>query len=634
MRLDEVVRILVVDDDPDAADLYRKLLGEKMPVEVVRAGDAATARERLSDSDFDLVTVDYGLPDDTGLVLLEDIVEGEDNPPVIVITDQGDVHLATRSFDLGAAGYVVKDYTLPRTLARSIENALADAALRRASDVLNRENAFTSIAVNALEEIFFVLDLEGCFTSWNKRLKEITGLTDRELHLMDSARVFTRDDAQRLLDQVNSLGADERAVIRIRVNDKEGGRVPYELTAVTLKDAEGVPVGICAIGREVGWSQKVRRTQMVSAEQRSGVAELTGDVIARVDYDGRFIYLSDTACAFWGKPREELLGHDYTEFIHPEDLDRSLKTGMHALKTGNMIRGFVDRHDTPRGWRYIEWNAVPVFDESGAYTGFQFTGRDVTDKVLSEQFLLQVNRELDAYAHTISHDLKGPLSAIMLAADTLRVLVDNPDLEMVPDGKLQEMARIIHSHTAHAGTLVENLLILAESGQVPVQVEEVDVAEVVQGVLERMAADVSEKRVTVILSNNLGRISGNRAQISQIFSNLIRNAIKHNDNPAPIVEVTYLGVEEDCHRYVVRDNGPGVPEEHMDDIFKLFYKGANGGVGIGLATVDKIVKVYDGFVRVYNDDGACFEFSLRDIRRKGSSVISDQGEPNSIRPKE
>jgi signal transduction histidine kinase len=65
----------------------------------------------------------------------------------------------------------------------------------------------------------------------------------------------------------------------------------------------------------------------------------------------------------------------------------------------------------------------------------------------------------------------------------------------------------------------------------------------------------------------------------------------------------------------VRDNGPGVPEQHLDDIFKLFHKGQNGGAGIGLATVDKIIDVYDGFIRVYNDNGACFEFSLKDIQQ-------------------
>jgi PAS domain S-box-containing protein len=616
---EQIVRILVVDGDPGVADLFRNALEDKMSVEIVRAGDADSARSKISDSDFDVVTVDYGLPDETGLVLLEDIVEGEDNPPVIVITEHGDVHLAARSFELGAAGYVIKDYELPRTLSSAVEKALDKAALKRAADALNRGNAFAGVGVNALDEVFFVLDTKGRFISWNKRLQQVTGFTDKELHLMDSARMFTAEDAKRFLDAVASLGTADKAVIRLHIGARDGARVPYELNAVTLKDDEGGVIGTCAIGREVGWSRKVRRSRGgadVFAE-RTGVAELTGDVIARVDYDGRFTYLSDAACAFWGKPREELLGRDYTELVHPDDLDNSIATGMRALKTNGVIKGLLDRQSTPHGWRYVEWNSAPVFDRDGSCTGFQFTGRDATERVLAERLLVQVNRELDAYAHTVSHDLKGPLSAITLAAETLRLLVESREGRDVPgsSGDVQEMAQIISRYTQHAGALVENLLALAESGQVPVEVEEVDVSEVVEGILDRMESLLSKRNVTVKLSDELGRVRGNRMQLTQVFSNLIHNAVEHNDKPSPVVEVTYLGMEEGCHRYVVRDNGPGVPEQHLDDIFKLFHKGQSGGAGIGLATVDKIIDVYDGFIRVYNDGGACFEFSLKDIQQ-------------------
>jgi PAS domain S-box-containing protein len=614
---EEKVRILVVDGDPDAADLFKSALEDKMPVEIVRAGDAASARRVISHSDFDVVTVDYRLPDETGLVLLEDIVEGEDNPPVIIITEHGDVHLATRSFELGAAGYIIKDFELPRTLSSAVENALAKSALKRAAGALNRENAFAGVGVNALDDVFFVLDTQGRFISWNKRLKQVTGYTDGELHLMDSAEVFTAEDVRRFLDEVASLGTADKAVVRLRVGAKDGSRMPYELNAVTLKDGEGNVVGTCAIGREVTWIRKVSRGRdgRVDLDERAEVAELTGDVIARVDYDGRFTYLSDAACAFWGKPRDQLLGHDYTELVHPDDLEHSIATGMRALKTCSMIKGFVDRQATPRGWRYMEWNSAPVFDEDGSYVGFQFTGRDITEKVLTERLLVQVNRELDAYAHTVSHDLKGPLAAIMLAAETLRLLVESREGrdETSSSGDVQEMARIISRYTEYAGVLVENLLALAESGQVPVEVEDVDVSEVVEGVLDRLESQLREKNVTVRLSDDLGRIRGNSVQITQVFSNLIHNAIEHNDKPSPMVEVTYLGMEEDRHRYVVRDNGPGVPEQHLGNIFKLFHKGESAGAGIGLATVDKIVNVYDGFIRVYNDDGACFEFSLKDV---------------------
>ncbi len=607
----EVVRILVVDDDPDAAVLYKRLLEHKLPVEVERAGNAASARRKLSDASYDLVTVDYRLPDESGLALLEDLAEGEDNPPVIIVTAYGDVHLATRSYELGAAGYVIKDFKLPETLAAQVEKALEQAALKRATDELNKGYVFAGLAVNMLEELFFVMDLEGRFLSWNSKLKELTGYTDAELHMMDSAEVFTREERQRLLDEVGCLGPGEKAVLRMYLTAADGARVPYELSAVLISDSGDKPVGICAIGQEVSWHRRVRKAEVLAED----LLELTGDIVARVDYDGLFTYLNDVACSFWGLPAEELLGHSFTDLVHPEDMERSIEASTYALETGNTLHGFINRQATPRGWRYVEWNASPVIEPDGSYAGFQFTGRDVTDKVSSEQFLIQVNRELDAYAHTVSHDLKGPLSAIMLAADTLRMLLEQQRDVPYPDGTLHEMARIISNYTEQAGLLVENLLVLAESGQVPLHVEDVDVAEVVHEVIGRLEKQIAEKGVEVHTSGFMGRIRANRIQVMQVFSNLIANAVTHNDNPEPVVEAKYLGTEEGCHTYEVRDNGSGIKAENLDDIFKLFYKGPAGGAGIGLATVEKIVKVYDGYVKARNEDGAVFEFCMKDMNR-------------------
>ena len=90
----------------------------------------------------------------------------------------------------------------------------------------------------------------------------------------------------------------------------------------------------------------------------------------------------------------------------------------------------------------------------------------------------------------------------------------------------------------------------------------------------------------------------------------------------PVVEITRLEMDEasGASRYLVRDNGPGIPEEHLDDVFIPFFKGKSGDSGIGLAIVDKVVKVYRGEVRAYNDNGACFEFTLRDFEPGASSL--------------
>lgn len=633
MDPDEIIRMLVVDDDPDAADLYRRLLEHSMQVEVSSAVDCATARRKLCDSEYDVVTIDYRLPDESGLVLLEDIAAGEDNPPAIVVTAYGDVHLATRSYELGAAGYVIKDYKLPEKLAAVVQDALAKAALERAGDALNRENAFAGVAVNALEELFFVLDLQGRLTSWNRKLRELTGFSDRELHRMDLADLLTRKESARFMEAVASLERGEKVVLRVRLAAADGTKAPYELAAVMLKDAGETPVGICAIGHRVSWHRRVRKGAALRDDAATGappagpeLAELTGEIIARVDFDGAFTYLNDAACRFWGGERRELMGRGFTEFIHPCDLRDGLEAAVQAMRTGRMVKGAVNRQLTPLGERLVEWNFVPLAENGDAVGGLQLTGRDVTEKVATEQLLVRVNRELDAYAHTVSHDLKGPLSAIMLAADTLRALIEKRDASSCSDDTLGEMAGIISRYTEQADSLIEDLLALAESGQVPPQVEEVEVDEVVNAVLRELDARIREKGVAVKVGDGLGRIRGSRAQLFQLFSNLVSNAVVHNDSPEPLVEITRLAAECGCYRYLVRDNGSGIPGEHLDSVFNLFYKGADGGSGVGLATVEKVARVYDGSVRAYNDGGACFEVHLKDLSR-GAQAESGGLEP-------
>ena len=117
----------------------------------------------------------------------------------------------------------------------------------------------------------------------------------------------------------------------------------------------------------------------------------------------------------------------------------------------------------------------------------------------------------------------------------------------------------------------------------------------------------------VKVGDDLGSVRANPTHIYQIFANLISNAIKHNDNENPVIEVSCLGDDEEgLHRYLIRDNGSGIPPEDLGRIFLPFVRGKTGETGIGLTTVEKIVAVYSGEIRAYNDNGACFELTLKD----------------------
>ncbi|MHB8894395.1 MAG: sensor histidine kinase [Candidatus Geothermincolia bacterium] len=109
-------------------------------------------------------------------------------------------------------------------------------------------------------------------------------------------------------------------------------------------------------------------------------------------------------------------------------------------------------------------------------------------------------------------------------------------------------------------------------------------------------------------------MKANPTQIYQLFRNLISNAIRHNDGNDPFIEIKYLGLDKESrHEYQVKDNGPGIPETDLKKVFLPFIKGTSGDAGIGLATVEKIVKAYGGTIEVTNDGGACFTFTIADF---------------------
>ena len=609
----DTVRVLVVDDDPYAASLIRRILERRMPVEVESALDCASARLLLSEREFDVVMVDYRMPDATGLDLLGEIVEREDDLPVIMVTAYGDERLAARAFKLGASGYVKKDHTLPDTIPEAVEDSLAKASLGRAVAILNEENAFAETAINALGHVFFALDAEGRFLRWNRSLKEVTGYSDDELFMRYASDFFPEEEAWRLLNLVRSQGTGTRAVIKLTMPSRNGGPVRQEFTAGELSNSEGELLGICAIGRDPvgGTFKKVSRAGR--GESGEAVSQLVGGLVVRVDTELRFTFLNDEACAFLGKPRAKLIGERLTGFVHPEDISKTVRLFGRAVEARRPITGYATRCASQAGWRYVEWNAAPTLDRFGECCGFQQVGRDVTEQKLTEDFLTRANLELDAYAHTVSHDLKGPLSAIMLAADTLQALLKDGVVES-PTETMNEIARMITECTGQANALVDDILVLAEAGQAPVGVREVEVSEVVAGIIGELESDIKRSRTKVEIDGELGSITANRTQVRQVFSNLISNALRYGACKRPVVRVEYKGKGDTGHRYIVRDNGAGIAPEDLGSIFKPFYKGKGGGSGIGLATVQKIVRIYGGEIRACNDNGAAFEFTMKDAQ--------------------
>ena len=373
------------------------------------------------------------------------------------------------------------------------------------------------------------------------------------------------------------------------------------------------PNGVCSVGRDITERKRAEKALRDSEEMYRSLVLANPDAVTAIDLEGRFTYVSDHTAEVHGfESAEDLLGKSAFELIGSEDHEKAMKSLEKAF-TESPVMGVEFTLLRKDGSRFPgELSAAIIRDSEGQPKALIGITRDMTSRKLAEEKLLELNRELEGYAHAVSHDLRSPLASIMAANKTLQYMLKNPVPEDVGTS-IDELIEIIDKNLEVSRALIEDLLVLAESGQVPREIQDVDVDAVVDRTLDEKAEAIRKRGVNMDVDDDLGRVSANPTHIYQLFSNLIANAIKHNDSKNPVVKVSHLGDDENVgHRYLVRDNGSGLPPEALDQIFVPFFKGKTGETGIGLAIVDKIVGVYGGTIKAYNDRGACFEFTLMD----------------------
>lgn len=266
--------------------------------------------------------------------------------------------------------------------------------------------------------------------------------------------------------------------------------------------------------------------------------------------------------------------------------------------------------------KHLEVGANPVYGADGKVSYVVHLIRDITERKRAEEELKRTNKELEAYAHVVSHDLKGPISIIISSIGALNGLEKRCRGDIDAD-ELKALIEIINRSAVNAAGLIDDLLSLAQAGQVSDEISEVDVAEVVRRILEERSGRIEEKSIRIVMGDDLGRITADPTHIYQLFSNLIANALEYDDNPHPEVRIEYKGESEGGgQRYMVTDNGSGFSHVDSGSLFEPFYKGKGGGTGIGLAIVKRIIDIYGGDIRAYDNSGAHFEFTLKELARE------------------
>jgi two-component system sensor kinase len=254
--------------------------------------------------------------------------------------------------------------------------------------------------------------------------------------------------------------------------------------------------------------------------------------------------------------------------------------------------------------RLISWSCTSLAEDGGSRT-LVVTGRDITE-------LSQRTEELEGFTYSVSHDMRAPVRAV---DGFTRILIEEYSDKLDEEGR--RLLEIVRANTEKMGELIDGLLALSRIGRERVMFSQVDMSELARTAFEEQkAASRHPDRQMAFQLNPLPAAYGDKRLITQVFQNLLANAIKFTRNEAaPAIEVGHQsGSGEEI--YYVRDNGVGFDMDHAQKLFGTFQRlhGANEfeGSGIGLATVQRIVARHGGRVwaEAKVNKGATFYFAL------------------------
>lgn len=266
---------------------------------------------------------------------------------------------------------------------------------------------------------------------------------------------------------------------------------------------------------------------------------------------------------------------------------------------------------------FMEVRGYPVFNKEGEVVQMIEYNLDITDRKKAEialkeyaEKLAATNKELDDFTYIISHDLKEPLRSI----DAFSRFLEADYKDNLGDEGKNYLSRI-RANAVRMQRLIEDLLEISRIERKEGFYEEAETGEILSDVMLRLDFALKQKNVAVCIQDNMPRIFCDRIRLTEVFANLISNAVKFNDKPDPRVEI---GWRQDggWHEFRVADNGPGIEERYFEKIFQIFQRlnkrEDHEGTGAGLTIAKKIVCMHKGriWVESKRGEGACFHFTI------------------------
>jgi PAS domain S-box-containing protein len=483
---------------------------------------------------------------------------------------------------------------------------------------------------------------------WNAACERIFGYTREEAIGRHAKDLIMPIEVHELVDGIyHSLMSQTGGQHSINENiTKDGRTIICEWFNTTLINKDGKAVGVASVCRDITEQKRMeaelaRYREHLEEQVKERTSELeiarnkaqqyldiAGVILVAIDKNRKVTLINQKGCDVLGSTSREIIGKDWFETFVPENSRQDVIQGFRRLMAGELepVEYFENPVLTQGGQeKLVAWHNVLLKDNKGNISGTLSSGEDITEKKCAEEQIMKLNqdlrnraaaletanKELEAFAYSVSHDLRAPLRHI----DGFIQLLQKKAGTALDEQSRHYMGAISDSANK-MGMLIDELLSFSRMGRHSFSFQQVALETVVREVIRELEPDAAGRNIEWRIGA-IPTVRGDASMLQMVLVNLISNALKFT-RPRQQAQIEIGSVPGQPSEVViyVRDNGVGFDMAYADKLFGVFQRLHHSdefeGTGIGLALVRRIIARHGGRTWAEGKDnrGATFYFAL------------------------
>jgi len=452
---------------------------------------------------------------------------------------------------------------------------------------------------NNIPQLVWMADPDGAITWFNERWYEYTGTTPETMSPQDWRRFHDPAIMPAVVQRwKDALLKGERAQMTFPLRGADGQFRSFFASVAPLRDTSGRIVQWFGTGTDVSELERAERALRYSEDRlRQGLVAAHMAVWERDPVAGTVGFSANLQSVF-GKDWHNT--DELWALMEPDDVQTAHANVERALREGGEFSATVRirRADDGRAaWIDMRGRLGPGAD--GRSSVVHAVAIDITERKRAEEALHLADRRKDEFLAMLAHELRNPLAPIASAADMLRIAYAS-------EARIKQISEIVARQVAHMRHLVDDLLDVSRvtRGLVTVARAPLDLGRVVTEAVEQSRPLVDARRHQLHVDVNPSAaplmVDGDHTRLVQVVANLVTNAAKYTPEGGRI-DVSLAADGADAV-LAVHDNGSGIGPDLLPVVFDLFTQGsrtldrAQGGLGLGLALVRKLVELHGGSV--------------------------------------